>query len=118
MDVSGDESEGDCWCALSVCFLASVLSVPILISPVDMVLDLLSVTDVEVDGPHTFSCSRMRGANALEREQHKRAKAKQAWKAHQSSRCRCPRGRQSKRYRSTSWNRAPPLLGRKPPQAR
>ena len=64
-------------CDVSVCFPASVPSVPVLISHVDMVceLDLLSVSDFEVDEPQTLSVSSIRGPSvALEREQHKRAK--------------------------------------------
>ena len=46
--VSGDESGS--WCQVSVCVLASLPSVLVLISPVDMVCDLdLSVSDFEVD---------------------------------------------------------------------
>ena len=50
MEVSGDESEGDCLCEMSDCLLASV---PNLISLVEVVceLDPLLVSDFQCDGP-------------------------------------------------------------------
>ena len=76
LEVSGDESDGDCGCDECVCVPACVPSVPILFSLVDMVcvLDRLSVSDFEVARPQILSAYRKRGNSvALEREQHKRA---------------------------------------------
>ena len=109
MEVSGDESSGDCWWDVSVCFLVVLL----LISLVDMVceLDLLSVSDFESDGPQTLWVSRKCGTSvAPEGEQHMRANASMETTPVKSM-LSPQRGYQSKWHRSTSGTGRLQLLG-------
>ena len=64
-----------CECLCS-CFCSSCSYILFLLVDKVCGLDRLSGSEFEVDGPQTLSVSRKRGTSvALEREQHKRAKA-------------------------------------------
>ena len=78
VDLLGNES--DHWRDVSVCVLASVPSVLVVISLVNVVCEVdlpsVSVSDCEIVEPQTLSFCRKRGASvALECEQYKKTKA-------------------------------------------